>query len=88
MDRGVLDFFLREKDTLRSYRGEQFIAGNKTKKSSDKPPTDLEHRPGDRADQAYYSQLTARNIFFGCLIFGEDHKSNFVFVCCCTSVKL
>ena len=50
---------------------EQFFAGNKTEKSSDEPPTDQEHRPGDRVDQAYRVQLTARSVSFGCLIVGE-----------------
>ena len=39
--------------TVRSYRSEQFIAGEKTEKSSDEPPTGQENRPGDRADQAH-----------------------------------
>ena len=50
---------------------EQFIAGNKTEKSSDEPPTDQEHRPGDRADQAHCVQLIATSISFACLIVGE-----------------
>ena len=70
MNRGMLDVVLRGKHTVQSYWTEQFIAGNKTNKSSDEPPTDQEHRPGDRADQAYRVQLTARSISFGCLIFG------------------
>ena len=49
---------------------EQFIAGNKTEKSSDEPPTDQKHRLGDRAE-ARRVQLTARSISFGCLIVGE-----------------
>ena len=28
----------------------QFVAGNKTKKPSDEPPIDQEHRSGDRVD--------------------------------------
>ena len=58
-----------EEKTL--YWNEQFIAANKTKKSSDELPTDQEPRPGDRADQAHRAELTARSISFGCLIFGE-----------------
>ena len=69
----MLDLFCEEKTlcTVRSYWSKQFIPGNKTKKSSDEWSTDQEHRPGDRADQAHRVQLTARSIFFGCLIFGE-----------------
>ena len=65
----MLDFFREEKTlcTVRSYWSEQFIAGNKTEKSFDKPPTDQEHRPGDRADQAHRVQLTARSISFAFL---------------------
>ena len=85
----MLDLFCEENKlcTVRSYCSEQFIAGNKTEKSSDEPPTDQEHRPGDRADQTHRVQLTDRIIFFGCLIFGGDHKSIFVFVYCCSSGK-
>ena len=43
------------------------MAGNKTEKLSDEPPTDQEHRPGDRADQAHRVQLTARSISFASL---------------------
>ena len=80
IDKGVLDIFLRRKDTVRSYWSEQFIAEKKTKKSSDKPPTDQEHRPGDRADQAHRVQLTARSISFGCLILGGAHCFQFSFL--------
>ena len=59
------------------YWTEQSVARDKTKKSSDKLPTDQEHRPGDQADQAYRIQLTTRNISFGCLIFGGAHCLNF-----------
>ena len=65
---------LCEENTLcavQSYWSEQFIAGNKTEKSPDEPPTDQEYRPGDRADQAHRVQLIARGIFFYCLIVGE-----------------
>ena len=70
----MLDLLCEEKTlcTVRSYWSEQFIAGNKTEKSSDEPPTDQENRPGDRADQAHRVQLTARSIIsFDCLIVGE-----------------
>ena len=69
----MLDLFCEENTlcTVRSYWSEQFIAGNKTEKSSDEPRTDQEHRPGDRADQAHRVKLTARSTSFGCFIFGE-----------------
>ena len=52
----------------------------KTEKPSDEPPTDQEHRPGDRADQAHRARLIARRtISFGCL---SLVKSVFVFVYC------
>ena len=58
--------------TVRSYWSEQFIAGNKTEKSPDEPPTDQEHRLGDQTDQAHRVQLTARSITsFDCVIVGE-----------------
>ena len=60
------------------YWSERFI--NKTKKPSDEPPTDQEHRSGDRADQAHRAQLVARSIIsFGRL---SLVKSGFVFVYC------
>ena len=34
---------------------------NKTEKPSDEPPTDREHRPGVRADQAHRARLIARS---------------------------
>ena len=53
---------------------------NKTEKPSDEPPTDQEHRPEDRADQAHRARLIVRSIiFFGCL---SLVKSAFVFVFC------
>ena len=53
---------------------------NKTEKPSDEPPTDQEHRPGDRADQANRARLIAKSIIsFGCL---SSVKSVFVFVYC------
>ena len=71
----MLDFLREVKIlcTVRSYWSEQFIAGNKTDESSDEPPTDQEHRPGDRADQAHRVQLNEMSISFGCLIVGEIH---------------
>ena len=69
----MLDSFCEEKTlcTVRSYWREQFKAGNKADTSSEKPPTDQEHRPGDLADQAHRVQLTARSISFGWLIVDE-----------------
>ena len=69
----MLDLLCEEKTLclVRSYWSEQFITGNKTEKSSDEPPTNQEHRPGDQADQAHRVQLTARRISFGCLFVDE-----------------
>ena len=62
------------------YRSVRFTARNKTEKPSDEPPTDHEHRPGDRADQAHRAQLITRSsISFSCL---SLVKSVFVFVYC------
>ena len=80
--KGCRTFFLRKiLFTVRNYYwSERIIARNKTDKPSDEPPTDQEHRPGDRADQAHRAQLIARNIIsFGCL---SLVKSVFVFVYC------
>ena len=53
---------------------------NKKEKPSDEPPTDQEHRPGNRADKAHSARLIARSIIsFGCL---SLVKSVFVFVYC------
>ena len=73
---GCLIFFLRTRlcTTQNYYWSEQ----NKTEKPSDEPPTDQEHRPGVRADQAYRARPIARStISFGCL---SLVKSVFVFV--------
>ena len=70
----MLDLLCEENTlcTVRSYWSEQFIAVNKTEKSSDEPPADQEHMPEDRADQAHRVQPTARSIiFFDCRIVGE-----------------
>ena len=75
-------FFLRTRlRTVRNYCwSERFIARNKKEKPSDEPPTDQEHRPGDRADQAHRAQLIARSIIsFDCL---SLVKSVFVFAYC------
>ena len=53
---------------------------NMTAKPSDEPPTDQDHRPGDRADQAHRAQLIARSIISsGCL---SLVKAVIVFVYC------
>ena len=68
--KGCWTFFLRKRlCAVRNYYwSKRFIARNKTEKPSDEPPTDQEHRPGDRADQAHRAQLIARStISFGCL---------------------
>ena len=77
MNGGMLDLLCEERTlcTVRSYWSEQFIAGNKTEKSSHDPPTDQEHRSGDRADQAHRVQLTSKSISFGCLTVGEINFS-------------
>ena len=81
--KGCWIFFSRKRlCAIRNYyRSERrFIARNETEKSSDEPPTDQEHRPGDRADQAHRARLIARSITsFSCL---SLVKSGFVFVYC------
>ena len=80
--KGCWTFFLRTRlCTVRNYYwSERFIARNKTEKPSDEPPTDQEHRSGDRADQAHRAQLIARSIIsFGCLLLAN---SVLVFVYC------
>ena len=68
--KGCWTFFLRTRlYTVRNYYwSEWFIARNKTEKSSNDLPTDQDHRPGDRADQAHRAQLIARSIIsFSCI---------------------
>ena len=80
--KGCWTFFLRKRlCTVRNYYwSERLIARNKTEKPFDEPPTDQEHRPRGRADQAHRTQLIARSIIsFGCL---SLVKSVFVFVYC------
>ena len=74
------NFFLRKVlCTVRNYYwSERFIARNKTEKPSDEPPTDEEHRPGDRADQAHRAQLITRSIIsFGCLSLAKSISFSF-----------
>ena len=76
---GMLEFlFLRTRlYTARSY---YWSEQNETEKPSDEPPTDQEHMPGVRADQAHRARLIARSIIsYGCL---SLVKSVFVFVYC------
>ena len=64
---GMLEFlFLRTRlYTARSY---YWSEQNETEKPSDEPPTDQEHRPGARADQAHRARMIARStICYGCL---------------------
>ena len=78
INKGMLDFFLRTR--LCTARNYYWSEQKKAEKPSDEPPTDQEHRPGDRADQAHRARLIARSIIsFGCLSFV---KSVFVFVYC------
>ena len=80
--KGCWIFFLRKRPCAvqNYYWSERFIARDKTEKPSDEPPTDQEHRPGDRADQAHRAQLIARSIIsFGCI---SLVKSVSVFIFC------
>ena len=75
-----LNWSKRLRAVRKYYWSERFIARNKTEKPSDEPPTDQEHKPGDRADQAHRARPIARSIIsFGCL---SLVKSFFVFVYC------
>ena len=62
--KGCWIVFLRTRlCTVRNYYwSERFTIRNKREKPSDEPPTDQEHRPVDRADQAHRTQLIARKI--------------------------
>ena len=80
--KGCWTFFLRKRlcAARNYYWSERFIARNETEKPPDEPPTDQDHRPGDRADQAHRAQLIVRSIIsFGCL---SLVKSVSVFVYC------
>ena len=73
---GCWFLFLRTR-RLCTARNYYWSEQDKTEKPSDEPPTDQEHRPGDRAYQAHRVRLIARSIiFYGCLLLG---KSVFVF---------
>ena len=78
--KGMLDFLSEENTRLCTVRNYYWSEQNKTEKPSDEPPTNQEHRPGVRADQAHRARLIARStISFGCL---SLVKSIFVFVFC------
>ena len=74
---GCWIFFLRTR-RLCTARNYYWSEQNQREKPSDEPPTDQEHRPGDRADQVHRAQLIARSIISsGCL---SLVKSVFVFL--------
>ena len=52
INKGMLNFLYEEKTVCctKLLLERRFIARDKTEKPSDEPPTDREHRPGDRAD--------------------------------------
>ena len=81
--KGYWIFFLRKRPcAVRNYYWSErrFIDRNKTEKPSDESPTDQEHRPEDRAEEAHRARLIARSmISFGCL---SLVKSVFVSVYC------
>ena len=78
LTKGCWIFFLRTR--LCTARNYYWSEQNKTEKPSDEPPTDQEHRPRDRADQAHRARLIARSIIsFGCILLV---KSVFIFVYC------
>ena len=82
INKGMLDFLSGENTMCctKLLLEQRFIARIKTDKPSDEPPTDQEHRPGNRADQARRAQLIARSIIsFDC---PSLVKSVFVFVYC------
>ena len=83
INKGILDFLSEENTvccTKLLLERAAVFARNKKEKPSDEPPTDQEHRPGDRADQAHSARLIATSIIsFGCL---SLVKSGFVFVYC------
>ena len=77
INKGMLDFLSEENTRLCTVRNYYWSEQNKTDIPSDESPTDQEHRPGVRADQAHRVRLIARStISFGCL---SLVKSVFVF---------
>ena len=77
---GCWIFFLRTR-RLCTARNYYWSEQNKTEKPSDESPTDQEHRPGDRADQAHRAQLIVRSIISSGYI--SLVKSVFIFFVSC-----
>ena len=76
--RGMLDFLSEDKTVY--YTKLILERAEQDGKPFDEPPTDQEHRPGVRVDQAHRAQLIARSIISSdCL---SLVKSVFVFVVC------
>ena len=64
---GMMLEFLFLRTRLYTARSYYWSEQNETEKPSDEPPTDLEHRPGARADQAHRARMIARStICYGC----------------------
>ena len=77
---GMLEFLSLRTRLCTAARNYSWNEQNKTEKPSDEPPTDQEHGPGVRADQAHRAWLIARSITsLGRLSLG---KSVFGFVVC------
>ena len=65
---GMLEFLSLRTRLCTAAQNHYWSEQNKTEKPSDEPPTDQEHRPGVRADQAHRARLIARSITsLGCL---------------------
>ena len=80
INKGMLDFLSEEKTMCctKLLLERSVYCQEQDGKPPDEPPTDQEHRPGDRADEAHRARLIARSIIsFGCL---SLVKSVFVFV--------
>ena len=66
--RGMLDFLSLRTRLCTAARDYYWSKQNKTDKPFDEPPTDQEHRPEVRIDQAHRAQLIARSIISsGCV---------------------
>ena len=65
---GMLEFLSLRPRLCTATRSYFWSEQNETEKPSDEPPTDQEHRPGARGDQAHRARLIVRSITsFGCL---------------------
>ena len=65
---GMLEFLFLRTRLCTAARSYYWSEQNETEKPSDEPPTDQEHRPGVRTDQAHRARLIARSITsIGCL---------------------